>query len=333
MNKITIGVLGSGTWGMALARLLANSDKEVTVWSAISSEIDNLKATNKYPKLPQMVLPTTISYTTDIKEACENKDIVLFSVPSVFVRETAKKAAPYIGSGQLVVDVAKGLENDSFKTLSQVLEDELGSVRVVALSGPTHAEEVAIDLPTMIVAASQDNEAANFVQSVFSTPYMKVFTCPDIRGVEICGAIKNIFALAAGLSDGLGYGDNAKAAIMTMGIHEMKRLGLELGCQEETFFGLAGLGDLIVTCMSPHSRNNRCGRLLGQGLPVEEATAQIGMVVEGLNALPPVVKLAKTRKIDMPMVKLLDMIVRGVITPQKAVSMIYAIEKANQEMC
>ena len=328
MNKISIGVLGSGTWGMALARLLANSDKDVTVWSAISSEIDNLKATNKYPKLPEMVLPNNICYTTDIKEACEGKDIVLFSVPSVFVRETAKKAAPYISSDQIVVDVAKGLENDSFMTLSEVIEDEVGPVRIVALSGPTHAEEVAIDLPTMIMAASKDEKAALFVQSVFNTAHMKVFTCSDIRGVEICGAIKNIFALAAGLSDGLGFGDNAKAAIMTLGIHEMKRLGLELGCQEETFFGLAGLGDLIVTCMSPHSRNNRCGRLIGQGVPANEATKQIGMVVEGLNALPPVVKLAKKRKIDMPIVKLLDMIVRGVITPQKAVEMIYAIEKA-----
>ncbi len=329
MNKISIGVLGSGTWGMALARLLANSDKDVTVWSAISSEIDNLKATNKYPKLPEMVLPNNICYTTDIKEACEGKAIVLFSVPSVFVRETARKAAPYITADQIVVDVAKGLENDSFKTLSEVIEDEVGPVRIVALSGPTHAEEVAIDLPTMIIAASKDEAASKFVQGVFSTQYMKVFTSSDVRGVEICGAIKNIFALAAGLSDGLGFGDNAKAAIMTLGIHEMKRLGLELGCQEETFFGLAGLGDLIVTCMSPHSRNNRCGRLIGQGVPANEATKQIGMVVEGLNALPPVVKLAKKRKIDMPIVKLLDMIVRGVITPQKAVEMIYAIEKVH----
>lgn len=330
MSKISIGVLGSGTWGMALARLLANSGKEVTVWSAIDAEIENLKATNKYPKLPQMVLPDNICYTTDIKQACEGKDIVLFSVPSVFVRQTAKKAAPYI-KDQVVVDVAKGLENDSFKTLTEVIVDEVGPVRIVALSGPTHAEEVAIDLPTMIIAASEDEEAAHFVQSVFNTQHMKVFTSSDVRGVEICGAIKNIFALAAGLSDGLGFGDNAKAAIMTLGIHEMKRLGLELGCQEETFFGLAGLGDLIVTCMSPHSRNNRCGRLIGQGVPVKEATEQIGMVVEGLNALPPVVKLAKKRRIDMPIVKLLDMIVRGVITPTKAVEMIYAIEKVDQK--
>ena len=326
MDRTKVGILGAGTWGMALARLLANAGKDVVVWSALEGEIEELSKTNSYARLPQMKLPDHgIAYTTSMKDACEGKDIVLFAVPSVYVRETARKAARFVPKGQIVVDVAKGIEDKSFKTLSEVLCDELGgSVRIVVLSGPTHAEEVAIDLPTTIMAASNDKDAADFVKRVFSTGCMKVYTSSDVRGTEICGAIKNIFALAAGISDGLGFGDNAKAAIMTLGIHEMNNLGRHLGCQPETFFGLAGLGDLIVTCMSPHSRNNRCGRLIGQGVPVDEAVKQIGMVVEGINALTPVVRMAKKYDLDMPMVLLLFKIIKGQITPRKAVDIIFS---------
>ena len=325
-GKASVGILGAGTWGMALARLLANSGKDVVVWSALESEIEELSKTNSYARLPEMKLPECgIEYTTSIKDACMGKDIVLFAVPSVYVRETARKAAPFVPSGQIVVDVAKGIEDKTFKTLSEVLCDELGDdVKIVVLSGPTHAEEVAVDLPTTIMAASSDMAAAGFVKRTFSTGCMKVYTSTDVRGTEICGAIKNIFALAAGISDGLGFGDNAKAAIMTLGIHEMNNLGRHLGCQPETFFGLAGLGDLIVTCMSPHSRNNRCGRLIGQGVPVDEAVKRIGMVVEGINALTPVVRMAKKYDLDMPMVLLLFKIIKGQITPRKAVDIIFS---------
>lgn len=326
MDAIKVGILGAGTWGMALARLLANSGKDVVVWSALESEIEELSTTNSYSKLPQMVLPNHgIAYTTSIEGVCKDKDILLFAVPSVYVRDTARKASAFVSNGQIVVDVAKGIEDKTLKTLSEVLGDELGgAVRIVVLSGPTHAEEVAIDLPTTIIAASSDRDAAGYVRRVFSTGCMKVYTSTDVRGTEICGAIKNIFALAAGISDGLGFGDNAKAAIMTLGIHEMNNLGRHLGCQPETFFGLAGLGDLIVTCMSPHSRNNRCGRLIGQGVPAKEAVKQIGMVVEGINALTPVVRMAKKYDLDMPMVLLLFKIVRGQITPRKAVDIIFS---------
>lgn len=326
MDSTKVGILGAGTWGMALARLLANSGKDVVVWSALESEIEELSMTNSYARLPQMKLPECgIEYTTSIKKACEGKDIVLFAVPSVYVRETARKASPFVPSGQIVVDVAKGIEDKTFKTLSEVLCDELGDdVKLVVLSGPTHAEEVAVDLPTTIMAASNDQDAADFVKRVFSTGCMKVYTSTDVRGTEICGAIKNIFALAAGISDGLGFGDNAKAAIMTLGIHEMNNLGRHLGCQPETFFGLAGLGDLIVTCMSPHSRNNRCGRLIGQGVPVDEAVKRIGMVVEGINALTPVVRMAKKYDLEMPMVLLLFKIIKGQITPRRAVDIIFS---------
>lgn len=324
-RNVKVGILGAGTWGMALARLLAKSGKDVVVWSALEDEIESLARTNVYPKLPAMELPRQgLGYTASIEDACRDKDIVLFAVPSVYVRDTARKAAPFIPEGQIVVDVAKGIEDVSFKTLSEVIADELGSVRIVVLSGPTHAEEVAVDLPTTIMAVSSDGEAASFVKKVFTTGCMKVYTGTDVRGTEICGAIKNIFALAAGISDGLGFGDNAKAAIMTLGIHEMNNLGIHLGCQPETFFGLAGLGDLIVTCMSPHSRNNRCGRLIGQGVPVDEAVASIGMVVEGINALTPVVRMAKKNDLDMPMVLLLFKIIKGQITPRQAVDIIFS---------
>ena len=325
-GKASVGILGAGTWGMALARLLAKSGKDVVVWSALESEIEELSKTNSYARLPEMKLPDHgIRYTTSVQDACMGKDIVLFAVPSVYVRETARKAAPFVPSGQIVVDVAKGIEDKTFKTLSEVLCDELGDdVKIVVLSGPTHAEEVAVDLPTTIMAASSDMAAADFVKRTFSTGCMKVYTSADVRGTEICGAIKNIFALAAGISDGLGFGDNAKAAIMTLGIHEMNNLGRHLGCQPETFFGLAGLGDLIVTCMSPHSRNNRCGRLIGQGVPVDEAVKRIGMVVEGINALTPVVRMAKKYDLDMPMVLLLFKIIKGQITPHKAVDIIFS---------
>lgn len=325
-GKASVGILGAGTWGMALARLLAKSGKDVVVWSALESEIEELSRTNSYHRLPEMKLPDHgIRYTTSVQDACGCKDIVLFAVPSVYVRETARKAAPFVPSGQIVVDVAKGIEDKTFKTLSEVLCDELGDdVKIVVLSGPTHAEEVAVDLPTTIMAASSDMAAADFVKRTFSTGCMKVYTSTDVRGTEICGAIKNIFALAAGISDGLGFGDNAKAAIMTLGIHEMNNLGRHLGCQPETFFGLAGLGDLIVTCMSPHSRNNRCGRLIGQGVPVDEAVKRIGMVVEGINALTPVVRMAKKYDLDMPMVLLLFKIIKGQITPRKAVDIIFS---------
>lgn len=333
LRQVKVGILGAGTWGMALARLLANSGKDVVVWSALDCEIEQLSRTNVYPKLPDMKLPLHgISYTSSIEDACRDKDIVLFAVPSVYVRDTARKASPYIPDGQIVVDVAKGIEDRSFKTMSEVLLDELNNgVRIVVLSGPTHAEEVAVDLPTTIMAVSSDGEAAAFVKGVFSTGCMKVYTGTDVRGTEICGALKNIFALAAGISDGLGFGDNAKAAIMTLGIHEMNNLGLHLGCQPETFFGLAGLGDLIVTCMSPHSRNNRCGRLIGEGVPIDEAVSRIGMVVEGINALTPVVRMAKKYDLDMPMVLLLFKIVKGQISPRQAVDIIFTQESDDPE--
>lgn len=301
-----IGILGAGTWGMALARMLTVSGNDVLVWSAIEKEIDDLSTTRVHPNLPQMKIPEELRFTKSIEEVCKDKDILLFAVPSVFVRSTAAKARPYVADGQIIVDVAKGIEPDTLYTMTEILADELGreggpkNIRLVALSGPTHAEEVAIDLPTTIVSASKDAEAAAFVQEVFTNNVMRVYTNDDIKGVELSGAMKNVIALGVGISTGLGYGDNARAALITRGIAEIARLGVAMGGRKETFAGLAGVGDLIVTCTSMHSRNRRCGILIGQGTPAAEAVKEIGAVVEGYYAAATARALAQKAGVEMP---------------------------------
>lgn len=321
---IKIAVFGAGTWGIALARLLAVNGRDVTVWSAIPTELKSLSTTHRHPNLPGMELPSSMHYTADIEEACTGKDILLFAVPSPFVRSTAKKAALYIPEGQLIVDVAKGIEDKTLMTMSEIIEDELAkqkhTARVVALSGPTHAEEVARDMPTLIVAASQQEEAAKAVQKAFSTPTFRVYTNDDRRGTELGGAVKNVIALAVGIALGLGYGDNAKAALITRGNAELARLGAAMGCKPETFSGLSGMGDLIVTCTSMHSRNLHAGMLLGHGKTVEEAKTEVGQVVEGINALPAACRLAKKYKVDMPIVQSVDAILGGRLAASNALA-------------
>ena len=274
VTKRKIGILGAGTWGMALARMLCVSGHDVLVWSAIEKEINNLSTTRVHPNLPGMKIPEELQLTKSIEEVCKDKDILLFAVPSVFVRSTAAKARPFVQDGQVIVDVAKGIEPDTLYTMTEVLADELGkeggpkNVHLVALSGPTHAEEVAIDLPTTIVSASPDVEESKFVQEVFSNTCMRVYTNEDIKGVELSGAMKNVIALGVGISTGLGYGDNARAALITRGIAEIARLGVAMGCNVHTFAGLAGIGDLIVTdqyaqpeqpCRYPHRQGRDAG--------------------------------------------------------------------------
>ena len=318
-----IGILGSGTWGIALARMLTYCGHDVTVWSAIPEEIDILSSTRKQKNLPEMIIPTGIRFTKNIAEVCGGKDLLLFAVPSVFVRSAAKAAAPYIVDGQIIVDAAKGIEADTLYTLTQVINDELVKAdkvcTLVALSGPTHAEEVAKDIPTSIVSACADLDAAKKVQDIFMNSCLRVYTNPDIEGVELCGAVKNIIALAAGIASGLGYGDNTKAAIITRGMSEITRLGKAMGCYEQTFSGLAGIGDLVVTATSQHSRNNRCGQLIGQGMKPEEANKQIGMVVEGINALPATLQLAQRYKVSMPITETVNAIVHEKMSPKDAV--------------
>lgn len=320
-----IGVLGAGTWGMALTRMLSNTGKDVTVWSALPQEIDDYSTTRLHPNLPGMVIPDAVKFTKDIREVCTDKDILLFAVPSIFVRSTAKAARDYVKEGQVIVDVAKGIEPDTLFTLTQVIGDEMkkdgkhNNIKLVALSGPTHAEEVSVDLPTTIVAASEDPETAKYVQSVFMNDVMRVYTNSDVLGVETCGALKNIIALASGIALGLGYGDNTKAALITRGMHEIAQLGKAMGCDERTFYGLAGIGDLIVTATSVHSRNNRCGHLIGEGMNPADAVKKVGMVVEGINCIPAALELQKKYGIEMPLVDAVDAIVNHEAEPKKIV--------------
>ena len=308
-----IGILGTGTWGTALARALSNSGNAVSAWSKIPEEIEQLKSTHTHKNLPGAVIPEEIFFTTDMKTAVEQAEVIIIAVPSVFVRGTTRELAPHLQKGQIIACVAKGLEPGTLFTMSEIIESEIGKENsVVALSGPTHAEEVAVDLPTLIVAASKNTDSAKKVQSMFSGTCIRPYTNCDIKGVELCGAVKNVMALACGIAAGLGYEDNTKAAIMTRGIAEMKRIGEPLGCDPSTFSGLAGIGDLIVTATSEHSRNNRCGKLIGRGVPVDEAIREIGMVVEGINALPGIVELARKYQVEMPIVEAMnEIIVKG----------------------
>lgn len=332
----SIGVLGAGTWGMALARMLSNSGQDVTVWSAIKKEIDDLSSTRCHPNLPDMIIPDTIVFTKSIEEVCVQKDIILFAVPSVFVRSTAEKARQYIPDGQIVIDVAKGIEADTLYTMSEVIRDEIQkdglhpNAKIVALSGPTHAEEVACDMPTTIVSACTDLDVAEKVQDVFMNTCMRVYTNVDVHGVELCGALKNIIALAAGISKGLGYGDNAKAALITRGMAEISRLGVAMGCMEQTFNGLAGIGDLIVTATSEHSRNNRAGQLIGNGCSPSDAIKRVGMVVEGVNALPAVMQLMQRYDIDMPIVTAVNAVVNEGADPKEIVTRLMSRDKKSE---
>ena len=320
-----IGVIGAGTWGVALARMLTNSSHDVIVWSAIEEEIRELESTRVHKNLPGATIPKATAFTTELKDATVGKDILLLAVPSVYVRATVARLAEFVSDSQIIVNVAKGIEENTLFTMTEVIKDELKKrssakgVKLIALSGPTHAEEVARDLPTTIVSACEDEDVAKTVQDVFMNTCMRVYTHFDVLGVELSGALKNIIALATGISTGLGFGDNTKAALITRGIAEIRRLGLKMGCHDQTFAGLAGIGDLIVTATSEHSRNNRCGRLIGSGVEPKEAIKQIGMVVEGINALPAAVALAKKYEVEMPITETAYDVIYGGIDPKSAV--------------
>lgn len=314
-----IGILGAGTWGIALARMLNNSGHIVTVWSSLPEEINSLARTRRQKNLPNMEIPEAVHFTKEIVDVCNEKEILLFAVPSVYVRPSSQLAAKHVQDKQIIVNVAKGIEGDTLMTMSEVISSEIPQAKVVTLSGPTHAEEVAMDLPTMIVAAHEDLSIAVNVQRIFTNPIMRVYTNTDVKGVELCGALKNIIALAAGICAGLGYGDNTKAALITRGLAEIERLGVKMGCLPETFSGLAGMGDLIVTATSKHSRNNRCGYLIGQGYDPAEAVKQVGMVVEGINAIPAAMELAERHGVDMPIIKAVDAVINHGANPKDAV--------------
>ena len=329
MKKITI--LGAGTFGVSLASILCEAGHEVCLWSALPAEIDALSQSRRHPKLPDLILSDSVEMTTDPAEACRDVDVLLFAVPSLYVRATAEKCKPFLSPDTLIADVAKGIEAETLYTMSEVILSVLGDAfSVVALTGPTHAEEVARSMPTTIVASSRNSEAAEAVQAIFDGTCIRAYTNPDPKGSELCGAMKNIIALAAGISDGIGYGDNAKAALITRGMAEISRLGLAMGCDTRTFFGLAGIGDLIVTATSPHSRNGKAGRLIGSGVSVAEALNQVGMVVEGIYALPAAVKLSEAYGVELPIVRAVHAVVNEGANPQACVKALMTRTKKSE---
>lgn len=321
---MNIGILGAGTWGLALAALLCKNGHAVTVWSHRAESADRLRATRTHPHLPDVVLPPEMTYTHRIDEAARDRELVIFVVPSIAIRETARLCAPFLSERCVLACATKGLEQGTLLTMTEIIEEVMREMRseaqfsYVALSGPTHAEEVARGLPASIVSACTDEDVAGAVARVFANSCMRVYTNSDVRGVELCGALKNIMAIAAGINRGMGLGDNARAMLMTRGISEMTRVGLAMGCHRRTFMGLAGIGDLIVTCTSEHSRNNRCGYLIGKGISYADAAREIGMVVEGYYALEAAIELSHRYAVEMPITFAVYDIIKNGISAEAA---------------
>lgn len=302
MGKVAI--MGAGSWGTALALLLHKNGHEVTVWSIKEEEVELLKAKREHTsKLPGVKLPKDMLFTSDMESAVLGKEFVVLAVPSPFTRSTAKKMKPYVAAGQILVNVAKGIEETTLMTLSEQIEEEIPQAEVAVLSGPSHAEEVGRGLPTTVVIGAKTKETAEFLQQAFMDEVFRVYISPDILGIELGGSLKNVIALAAGIADGLGYGDNTKAALITRGIKEIARLGVAMGGAVESFSGLTGIGDLIVTCASVHSRNRKAGYLIGQGRSMQEAMDEVKMVVEGVYSTKAAVALGKKYEIDLPIIK------------------------------
>ena len=299
-----IAIIGAGSWGTALSVLLHNNGHHITVWSALEPEIRMLKECHEQKeKLPGVILPEDMIFTTDLNAAMKDKDVLVLAVPSPFTRSTAKQMAPFTKQGQIIVNVAKGIEEATLKTLSEVIEEELPQAEVTVLSGPSHAEEVGKGIPTTIVVGSKDKKTAEYLQTVFMSEVFRVYISADVLGIELGAALKNVVALAAGVADGLGYGDNTKAALITRGIAEIARLGIKMGGIPETFYGLTGIGDLIVTCASVHSRNRKAGYLIGQGKSMQEAMDEVGMIVEGVYSAKAAIRLAQKYQVELPIIE------------------------------
>ena len=316
-----ISVLGAGSWGTALSILLYNNGHEVILWSALGEEITTLREKREHvSKLPGVKIPEPIDITIDLERSLRDTDVAILAVPSPYTRSTCKRMAPFVKNGQKIVNVAKGVEEKTLLTLSEIIEQELPQANVSVLSGPSHAEEVGKGLPTTCVAAAHRKKTAEFMQSVFMSPVFRIYTSPDMLGVEIGAALKNVIALAAGTADGLGCGDNTKAALITRGIAEIARLGIAMGGKQQTFYGLSGIGDLIVTCASMHSRNRRAGILIGKGYTMDEAMKEVQMVVEGVYSAKAGLLLAQKYGCDMPIVSQVNQVLFDGKSPKEALA-------------
>lgn len=326
---MNISIIGSGTWGVALAIHLARLDNTIKMWAFLPEEAESINKDRKYKNLPEAIIDDKIVAYTNIEEAIQGTDIILHVTPSKFVRSTIKKYEKYV-ENQPIIMCAKGIEKDSLATLSQVIEEELPDKKYGILSGPGHAEEVAMQIPTAVVFASKDEKLQNLVQDVFMNENMRVYSSSDVIGVEVGGALKNIIAFCAGIAIELNLGDNSFAALITRGLVEIRKLGIAMGGNQETFYGLSGLGDLIVTCMSEHSRNRRAGRLIGKGYTVEQAQKEIGMAIESIDNIEAAYQLSKKYNIEMPIVEAVYDVLYNGLEPREAVNMLMTRKRKSE---
>lgn len=324
MKKIAI--IGSGSWGVALATYLANVGNQVKIWSFSEEERDLINNEKKCKFLPDLIIPDNIYCSTSYEEVIKDTEFILHVTPSKFTRSTFNQYKQYVGEKAVII-CSKGFEKETLKTLDEVIEEELPNVKVGVLSGPSHAEEVSIGVPTALVMASKYNEVLDMLQETFMSEKMRIYTSNDVKGVELGGALKNIIAFCAGVAAGIGLGDNSFAALITRGLKEISRLEIKLGGELETFYGLSGLGDLIVTCLSEHSRNRKAGKLIGQGKTLEETKKEVGMVIESIDNIDVAYQLGKINNIEMPIVNAVYEVLYNKLDPQEAVKNLMTRDK------
>lgn len=328
MKKIS--VLGGGSWGTALSMILSSKDLDIIIWVRDKKLENQINSGENKKYLPDIKLPSNIKATTDIKKALENTDIILQAIPTNGVREVFNMAKDYIKPHQIIINVSKGIEENTLLRISEILNEIVPENTYVVLSGPSHAEEVGLFLPTTVIVSSEDKEAKYLVQDLFMTENFRVYTNSDVLGVELGGALKNVIALATGISDGLGYGDNSKAALINRGIFEMASLGEAMGAKRNTFFGLSGIGDLIVTCTSLHSRNRKAGLLIGEGYNLKQAINKVGMVVEGVRTTNSAYDLCKKYDMELPITEQLYEVLQNNKDPREAVNDLMMRERKSE---
>lgn len=324
-----IAVIGSGSWGVALAIHLASMGNDVKIWSYEEEEKRLINEEKKCMFLPNVTIPNNITCSTNFEEVIKDSEFILHVTPSKFTRSTFKQYKQYVGEKPVII-CAKGFEKESLKTLDEVIEEELPTAKIGVLSGPSHAEEVSIAIPTVLVVASKHDDVLELIQNTFMSEKMRIYTSKDIKGVELGGALKNIIAFCAGVAAGIGLGDNSFAALITRGLGEIARLGVKLGGEKETFYGLSGLGDLIVTCLSEHSRNRRAGKLIGQGKTLEEAKKEVGMVIESIDNIDVAYELGKKNDVYMPIIETVYQVIYKGLEPEQAVKNLMTRDKKSE---
>ena len=321
-----VAIIGSGSWGVALGIYLASLGNKVKIWSFMQEEADLINNEKKCKFLPNVEIPEGVSCTTDYKETIDGSDFILHVTPSKFTRNIVKQYKEYV-TNQPIIICSKGFESDTLKTLDQVIEEEMPNAKIGVLSGPSHAEEVSILIQTVLVVASKHDDVLELIQNTFMSKKMRIYTSKDVKGVELGGALKNIIAFCAGVAAGIGLGDNAFAALITRGLTEISRLGVDLGGEKDTFYGLSGLGDLVVTCLSEHSRNRRAGKLMGQGKSLEETKKEVGMTIESIDNIEVAKKLADKYNVETPIINAVYDMIQGKLDPKAGVDMLMTRDK------